>query len=130
MTRTGITPNPIVEKASAGGLVMKLSGDYREAGEAPSIQGVREALDKNPGSKSLSFESASLTGWDSRLVVFVRNCEELCRARNVVFRGEGLPEGMRRLLRLAQAVPEQKDAQRATAKIPFFQLVGEGALKG
>src|SRR5262249_4904713 len=60
----------------------------------------------------------------------IRNCAELCQARDVEFRDDGLPEGMRRLLRLAQTVPERKDRQRAAAKAPFLQGVGESALQG
>jgi phospholipid/cholesterol/gamma-HCH transport system permease protein len=68
--------------------------------------------------------------WDSRFVAFVHNCAELCRARNVEFRNDGLPEGVRRLLLLAQAVPERKDASHVSVKAPFLQRVGERVVKG
>jgi phospholipid/cholesterol/gamma-HCH transport system permease protein len=63
-------------------------------------------------------------------VAFVRNCGELCRARNVEFRDDGLPEGVRRLLRLAEAVPEKEDAHHAMVKSRLLQRMGEHALKG
>ena len=123
-------PNLLVDQAPTGGLLVHLSGDYRGQGESPGAGAVRDALDRSPGSKSLSFESAGLTGWDSRLVLFIRKCSELCRERNLEFRDEGLPEGVRRLLRLAAAVPEQKDARRTLVKVPFLQMTGESVLKG
>lgn len=122
--------HPLVDLSPTGGLLVRLSGNYREPGESPSVGAVRDAMDRSPGSKSLSFESAGLTGWDSRVVLFIRNCSDLCRERNFEFRDEGLPEGMRRLLRLAAAVPEQKDARRAPVKVSFLQMAGEGVLKG
>jgi len=112
------------------GLLIRPSGNYRAQGESPSVRLVREALDESAGVKSLSFESVALTGWDARFVAFVRNCAELCRARNVEFRDDGLPEGVRRLLRLAEAVPEKKDAHHAIVKSRLLQRMGEHALKG
>jgi phospholipid/cholesterol/gamma-HCH transport system permease protein len=130
MTGTASHPNLVVEQESPAVLRVRLLGNSREQSEAPSVKVVREALEQAPGVKSLSFESAGLTGWDSRLVAFVRNSAALCRARNVEFRDDGLPEGVRRLLRLAQAVPERTDAHHAAAKALFLQSVGERALKG
>lgn len=126
MIATVSSPAVTVEQASPGVLLVRLSGDAREP---PSVDTVREALDRSPEVKALSFESADLTGWDSRFVAFIRNCAELCRERNVEFRDEGLPEGVRRLLRLARAVPERSDVRQRTAEEPFLQNVGEHALK-
>src|SRR5258706_10649006 len=127
MTATAYNAGLIVEQESPGKLVARLSGDCRIGSE---VESVREALDRAQGAKSLSFETAGLTGWDSRFVAFIRNCGELCRARNVELRDDGLPQGVRRLLRLAQAVPERRDARRAAAKAPFLESVGERVLKG
>lgn len=127
MTSTIPVPKLILEQAPADGLLVRLSGNYRGSGDPPNAGSVRQALDQSPRSKSLSFESTGLTGWDSRLVVFVRNCLELCRERQIDFHDEGLPEGMRRLLRLARAAPQRvsrSDADEAS----FLGTVGEGAL--
>jgi phospholipid/cholesterol/gamma-HCH transport system permease protein len=130
MVRAASNPNLAIERGPDGGLLIRLSGDYREQSEMPSLGSVREALDQTPGVKSLSFESAGLTGWDSRFVAFIRNCAELCRERNVEFRDEGFPEGVRRLLRLAQAVPEKKDVRRTEVRAHLLHSVGEGVIKG
>ena len=97
----------VVEERASDALLVKLSGDSREQSESLSIEVVREALDHAKGIKVLSFESAGVIGWDSRFVAFIRNCLELSRTRNVEFRDDGLPEGVRRLLRLAQAVRDR-----------------------
>jgi phospholipid/cholesterol/gamma-HCH transport system permease protein len=54
----------------------------------------------------------------------------LCRDRNMNFRSEGLPEGVRRLLRLANAVPEKTDARSSTPEHGFLQHLGERVFKG
>lgn len=129
MIATGSNFNLVIEQMSPGALRVRLSGDCREQRESPSVTVILEALNRAGGVNSLSFESASLVGWDSRFVAFIRNCAELCRARNVEFREDGLPEGVRRLLRLAQAVAERKDARRAALKTPFLRRVGERVVK-
>ena len=109
-------------------LLIRPSGNYRELNEAPAVRIVREALDESDGVKSLSFDSTALTGWDSRFVGFIRNCAELCRTRNIEFRDDGLPESMRRLVRLAQAVPQRGDSRHVGVKVPFLQSTGDGVI--
>jgi phospholipid/cholesterol/gamma-HCH transport system permease protein len=120
-----------IEQAAAGVLLIRLSGNFREQSEAPKVEAVRDALEKSPSVKALTFESAGLAGWDSRLVAFIHNCAEFCAERKVEFRGEGLPDGVRRLLKLAQAVPEKKGLGPASqTKSRFLTRVGEGTLRG
>jgi phospholipid/cholesterol/gamma-HCH transport system permease protein len=128
MSPAALNDNLVVEQVSAGELLIRLSGDFRERRESPKVSIVRNALDETPGAKSLSFDSAGLTGWDSRLIAFIRNCAVLCRERKVAFRDAGLPEGARGLLRLAQAVPE-KPGQPAGTSAPFLQKAGDMAIK-
>jgi len=118
-----------VEQRSPDVLLLRLSGNFRDQSKAPSIGVVSDAFNQDPGVKALSFECVGLTGWDSLFVAFIRNCAELCQAKNVAFQNDGLPEGARRLLRLAQAVRERKDVRHAATKAPFFQSVGGHALK-
>ena len=122
--------NLVVEEQAPDGLLVKLSGDSREQSEPLGIGVVRQALDKAQGARVLSFESAGVIGWDSRFVAFIRKCAELCRTRNVEFRDEGLPEGVRRLLRLAQAVPERTDARHESVKPQLLQKLGERVMQG
>src|SRR5262245_15020195 len=128
---TGTASNTIlsVERQLPGRLLLRLSGAGREESEAPSISAVREALFGLPEVKSLAFDAAGLTGWNSRYVAFIRKCAELCRERRVEFQDAGLPEGVRRLLRLAEAVPEKKDVRHIAVKTPILQSLGEGVLK-
>jgi phospholipid/cholesterol/gamma-HCH transport system permease protein len=46
------------------------------------------------------------------------------------FRSDGLPEGVRRLLRLASAVPENKDARITATEPGFLARVARHAIKG
>jgi phospholipid/cholesterol/gamma-HCH transport system permease protein len=130
MSGTVSSPNLLVERPSPDTLLIKLSGDIRGQSELLSIGVVRDVLDPTTGARLLSFESAGVSAWDSRFVAFIRKCAELCRTRKVEFRDEGLPEGVGRLLRLAQAVPERTDARHVSVKAAFLQKLGEGAIRG
>src|SRR6266853_6924826 len=130
MTGLASSFNLVIEERASDALLVKLSGDSREQSEPLGIEVVREALDHAKGTKVLSFESTGVIGWDSRFVAFIRNCLELSRTRNVAFRDDGLPEGVRRLLRLAQAVPERTDARHESVKPQLLQKLGERAIQG
>jgi len=130
MTRLASSFNLVVEERASDALLVKLSGYSREQSEPLGIGVVREALDHARRARVLSFESAGIIGWDSRFVAFIRKCAELCRTRNIEFRDEGLPEGVRRLLRLAQAVPERTDARHESVKPQLLQNLGERAMRG
>src|SRR5215510_4030734 len=102
-------PNLQVAQATPGVVRISLSGNWRGESRLPGAEIIRQSLSKSNGEKFLEFDVADLTGWDSRLVAFINRCVGLCRDRNIEFRSEGLPEGVRRLLRLANAVPKKKD---------------------
>src|SRR5258708_31603427 len=57
-------------------------------------------------SQRISFDTKTLAGWDSSLVTFLVGLIDGCRRRGVKIDCGGLPEGVRRLLALVEAVPE------------------------
>jgi phospholipid/cholesterol/gamma-HCH transport system permease protein len=69
-----------------------------------------------------------VTDWDSGLVSFVIAVAKACEERKVGFAPDGLPEGVRRLLKLATAVPEKAGARKQTLRPPLLQRLGEGWL--
>jgi phospholipid/cholesterol/gamma-HCH transport system permease protein len=122
-------PNLQVERKPPGVLLVRLSGDWRGQRGLPGVEIIRQALSEGAAVKSLEFDVTGLTGWDSRFVAFIGKCSELCRDNDLEFRDSGLPEGVRRLLRLSHAVPEKKDTRFAAAKPQFLHDLGERALK-
>jgi phospholipid/cholesterol/gamma-HCH transport system permease protein len=111
-------------------LVVTLSGDWRTDGVLPGIETVAGELTKpdNKG-KNLEFDTAGMTGWGSRFVTLAARCHELCEKSGVTFVADTLPEGVRRLIKLSEAVPEKKDAARETTKPPFLHGIGESGLR-
>src|SRR5436190_19275468 len=115
MIETASIPNLVVERKSSGILLAKLSGNWRGQRGLPGVAAIRQALGEDPPVKSFEFDTAGLTGWDSRFVAFIAKCAESCHEREIEFSGQGLPDGVRRLLRLSHAAPKKLDAHAATA---------------
>src|SRR6202047_3315478 len=108
--------------------VVQFSGPWHLQRDLPPVSLLLSELVSQPGTKRLSFETAQLTHWDSGLIAFLTNTADICRARGIAEDRAGLPAGLRRLLELAEAVPEKKGARSETAHISFFERVGNMTL--
>jgi phospholipid/cholesterol/gamma-HCH transport system permease protein len=78
--------------------------------------------------RAVTLEAGELTSWDSSVLTFLVTLSELCRSRAVTVDSSRLPGGLRRLLELAEAVPEKKGARRDEVPAPFFERVGVSAI--
>jgi len=88
-------------------LRLHLAGEWKMKGGLPSLIGVEEALE-NGSLSMVTFETSGLAGWDSALVTFLHRVHRLARARDLRVDLAGLPDGPRRLLTLAAAVPPRE----------------------
>ena len=73
--------------------------------------------------RRLSFNTARLSAWDTGFLAFLRTLFALCAERGLSIDQEGLPKGVRHLLAMAAAVPEQKVVKRSsTGQSLLFQV--------
>ncbi len=111
-------------------LLLTLAGDWRTDGVLPGIEAVREELTKpDSKGKKVEFDTGGMTGWGSRFVMLVARSHELCQKTGIIFVPDSLPEGVRRLIKLSEVVPDKKDARRETTKPAWLQRLGEGAIR-
>jgi phospholipid/cholesterol/gamma-HCH transport system permease protein len=89
---------------------------------------VQQELERAPQPARVGFEAQTLTHWDSSILVFLTNVSELCRQHGIAMDRAGLPAGVRRLLELAEAVPEKKGARKEEAATSFLERVGNSAI--
>ena len=121
-------PNrPRVQRSEAGVLLVSLAGDWLEPADNPLLPAL-EAEFARGGVTVLRFNPEGLGKWDSRLVALLFKCYDSCDQQKVTFEIDSLPAGVAKLLRLARAVPEKKDAARILSRAPFLQRVGEAGL--
>ena len=94
-----------IERSESGALLLKLSGPWTLKEGLYPVSEVEAALESNSGVKALSFDAKDVSDWDSGFVIFLREIARLCSQKNVAIDDAGLPEGVRKLFRLATAVP-------------------------
>ncbi len=113
-----------VTRAADSNLLIKLSGHWHLTRNVPSAAILHTELESSDALKAVSFDTSGLIHWDSGLIAFLVQTSATCRARHIEQDRRGLPDGLRRLLELAEAVPEKKGTRSEAGKAPFFQRVG------
>jgi phospholipid/cholesterol/gamma-HCH transport system permease protein len=109
-------------------LFVQLSGNWMLQSKVPTAAELQRQLEAETGVRRLVVEARELTGWDSGLVTFLRNVAGVCAQRQIAFYRDGLPEGVRRLLDLAAAVPERQGARRQATRDPILARTGKATI--
>jgi|SRR5581483_1501478 len=109
-------------------LLVSVSGPWHLKQDVPSATLVSDRLSSPPAVRRVSFDASGLVNWDSGLIAFLVKASELCRARNLEQDRSGLPSGLRRLLELAEAVPEKKGTRAAPSSAGFFERLGDASI--
>ena len=87
-------------------LIIHLIGSWRMHHGLPSVGRVLHEVNQTKP-RSIGFETSRLGPWDSGLLTFVARTTELGRSRNIPVGLDGLPEGLVRMVELAEAVPSR-----------------------
>lgn len=88
-------------------LVVGLAGTWQISAHLPGTTAVEAALDGPPAPEGIQFDSVGIEGWDSSVLTFLMGVEDAADDRSIPVDHEGLPDGVRRLVELARAVPER-----------------------
>jgi phospholipid/cholesterol/gamma-HCH transport system permease protein len=94
-----------IARDSEGTLRVRLSGRWSLAEGVPSLEPLAQELDRAEGARRLVFEPSGLEAWDSALVTLVHAAAGLASDRGLEVDLSMLPEGARKLVELARAVP-------------------------
>ena len=117
-----------VGRATEDTLLVRLAGSWTLHSERPTEAELQSQLDTGARLRRLTFATQDLEAWDSGLLTFLRKVEECCRQRQVAVDHSGLPDGIRRLLGLAAAVPERQEARRGEARDAILARIGKGGI--
>lgn len=104
-------------------IVLRLSGAWQMRGGVPDAAPVEQALTAN-GARRLRFDAEQLGDWDSALLIFLTRIAETAQARGIAIDRSGLPQGVQRLLALAEAVPERSGARSSEQRPSWLARVG------
>lgn len=108
-------------------ILVVLSGRWCLDQALPSRELVEREL--SAAVRRLTFDAAALGAWDSGLLTFLAGVLRACAARGIEVDQGGLPDGIRRLLAMAFAVPEQKVAGRGGRNGNLLVRVGTAAME-
>ena len=111
-------------RPSEGTVLMKLAGSWRFKDKVPSADAVVKQFESLPQIKRIAFDAKDLEDFDTALLTFLKTVIGYCAKSKIRVERDGLPEGVQRILALASAVPEQKDARKAAGREPFLATVG------
>ena len=116
-----------VRRTGPDAAVVEMAGAWRNDSSTPDPVDALRGLGPGAPVRRLAFDTRGITAWDSGLVTFVLQLLAEAKAENVEVDRAGLPDGVQRLLRLVEAVPE-KQTGRGRAVPPWLTRIGLGAL--
>ncbi len=115
-------------RSSQDTLQIAFSGGWRITESLPSLSDVQRELESGSPVRSISFDTTGLTAWDSAYLTFLLQIIEESTQKQIQVSRDGLPEGVRRLLDLATAVPERKGAAKQEKRTPFMERLGTASV--
>jgi phospholipid/cholesterol/gamma-HCH transport system permease protein len=81
------------------------------------------------GLTRITVDAQQIGAWDSTLITFILKLQTHCSQKGTTFDPQGLPSGIRGLLKLATAVPAREGARGTSKKEPFLDRLGDAALR-
>src|SRR5579863_2808744 len=115
-------------RADNATLVVRLAGNWHMRHGLPKAVTVEHQLDAPPRPSKLTFEASNLGEWDSGLLTFLLGVSEVCHKRKLSADWSPLPEGVRSLIQLAEAVPEKSGARAEVTHSSFIEELGQATL--
>jgi len=114
--------------ASDGTLLITLSGAWRLQAGLPATDPLQKEIDSLPPAGRIAFAAQTLEAWDSSLLTFVERLMQMARERGISADLDGLPKGLRRLMELAEAVPERTGARKDVMEASLLERIGTSAI--
>jgi phospholipid/cholesterol/gamma-HCH transport system permease protein len=109
-------------------LLVRFAGRWQLSGGLASSRAVEREMEALPSVARVAFDARDLSAWDSSILTFLTRVSVLSRQRQVPLDRNGLPAGIRRLLDLAETVPERAGARKAVSKASVLERLGAGAI--
>ncbi|HYL57888.1 MAG TPA: ABC transporter permease [Candidatus Acidoferrales bacterium] len=115
-------------RADSSTLVVRLRGDWHLRHGLPTSQAVETQLNTAPRPSRLTFEASDLGEWDSGLLTFLNGVSDICQKHHLKPDFASLPDGVRQLIELAEAVPEKSGARAEAHHSSFIEHLGSSTL--
>ncbi len=117
-----------IGQTEQGFSLVRLSGDWVLQTGMTSAESILDTLDLGTRPERVVVDLSGVGRWDSALVSLMVQLRRSCEARTIEMEPRDMPEGVRRLVDLALAVPEQVGAKRTERPPAFVESMGQQAL--
>jgi len=115
-----------VHHDSSDGAVLELAGPWQSQHGLAEPSGLLDEL-RSRAIRHVAFDARQITAWDSGLVTFVLRVLREAAQLGIDADRAGLPEGVQRLVALAEAVPERQTG-RSDARPPWLARIGASTI--
>jgi len=113
-----------LEFSTPDNLQLVLAGSWLLANSPPSISDIEQQLNASSKIRKLSFNGAAVTEWDTGLLTFLARVYQLAGDHGIDIDPDGLPDGARRMMTLATAVPPKEDTGKHSEEPPLLEYIG------
>ena len=116
------------DESDPSALRLSLTGSWLLRARKPAADQIYAELRAQSDGRRVVLDGTGLGAWDSGLLNFLLKLNRLSAKGELALDPSGLPEGAKRLMRLATAVPERAGARRGAAAESFLTRVGKETL--
>ena len=109
-------------------LLVRLDGNWVMDQPQPPLAEVDSQLVATPGPRRLAFDTTGLGDWDSTLLTFLLQVDDLATQRQIEADRGGLPSGVQQILAIAETVPENVEARMEEGRPPPLERLGLGTI--
>jgi phospholipid/cholesterol/gamma-HCH transport system permease protein len=116
-------PHLSINRTDPDNIVMEVSGSWRLHHGMPTVRSVEREL-ASPAPRRIVLDARGLAAWDSSLVGFLTGLAGFCGERGITLDRRALPKGLNRLIELAAAVPDNKEAHIRVVRPSALERLG------
>ena len=113
-----------LEQPSPDNLQLVLAGRWLLTDSTPPAAGIEQQLQAGSDIRRISFDGTAIRDWDSALLTFLARIYRLAGERNIDIDPGGLPDGARRMMALAMAVPPKEDTGKHGDEARMLERIG------
>jgi phospholipid/cholesterol/gamma-HCH transport system permease protein len=114
----------IISYPSEERVVLSFKGAWTLQDRGFDCQGVIQELKSHAGLEAIDLDTKQLVRWDSQFLSLLEHLHNFAHEQDLRLDTEGLPQGVRRLLKLAREVPERKGARRRAKSRSWLYRIG------
>jgi len=109
---------------SPDNLRVVLAGSWLLSDSRPAPDDIARQLQSRSDLHRISFDGSAVTQWDSGLLTFLARIYQLADEHKIDIDPGGLPDGARRMMKLATAVPPKEDTGKHSEHPPLLERIG------